>query len=88
MGANILLAHFHYLCKGNQVFEQDGKIQKTKSMANLNTEQVQFVQKTAAHVKANRSQFAEILNENLIEHEHYFIAQLYESDWKPRFPVF
>jgi hypothetical protein len=28
--------------------------------------------------------FTEILDQKLYEHEHYFIAQLYEEDWKPR----
>jgi hypothetical protein len=28
--------------------------------------------------------FAEVLDQNQYEHEHYFIAQLYDHDWKPR----
>lgn len=100
MGANILLAHFHYSCKGYRVFEQGWRVEETKSMAELNAEQVQFIQKTAAYVKANsmfipcdytqtanaweESHFAEVLEQKLVEHQHYYIAQLYEEDWKPR----
>lgn len=53
MGANVLLAHFHYSCKGYRVFEEGWKVEETVSMAELNTEQAQFIQKTAAYVKAN-----------------------------------
>lgn len=99
MGANILLAHFHYSCKGYRIFEQGWRAEETRSME-LNAEQVQFIQKTAAYVKANsmfipcydvritntreESHFAEVLEQKLVEHQHYFVAQLYEEDWKPR----
>lgn len=53
MGANVLLAHFHYSCKGYRVFEEGWKVEETMSMAELNAEQAQFIQKTAAYVKAN-----------------------------------
>jgi len=84
LGANILLAYFHYSCKGFRVFEDGWKEEKMKSMASLNEEQAQFIQKTAAYVKTNKRHFAEVLDRKMYEHEHYFIAQLYDDDWKPR----
>ena len=53
MGANILLAYFHYSCKGYRVFEDGWKEEKMKSMASLNEEQAQFIQKTTDYVKTN-----------------------------------
>ncbi|PMD58388.1 uncharacterized protein K444DRAFT_532135 [Hyaloscypha bicolor E] len=84
MGANILLAYFHYSCKGYRVFEDGWKEGKMKSMASLNEEQAQFIQKTADYVKINKHHFAKVVDQKLYEHEHYFIAQLYDDDWKPK----
>jgi hypothetical protein len=53
MGANILLAYFHYCTKGFRPFSLEWNAEQTLSMAKLNAEQVEFVKKTAAHVKAN-----------------------------------
>jgi hypothetical protein len=53
MGANILLAYFHYCCKGFRPFGLDWKSTETASMAELDSEQIQFVQKTAAYVHKN-----------------------------------
>jgi hypothetical protein len=53
MGANILLAYFHYSCKGYRVFEEGWKAEEMKSMASLSEEQAQFIQTTAAYVKTN-----------------------------------
>lgn len=53
MGANILLAYFHYCTKGFRPFSLEWNSEQTLSMAELNAEQVEFVKKTAVHVKAN-----------------------------------
>jgi hypothetical protein len=53
LGANILLAHFHYCCKGFRPFSLDWKAEDTTSMAELDPHQVQFVCQTTAYVKAN-----------------------------------
>ncbi len=51
-GANILLGYFHYCTKGFHPFSL-ANAEKTLSMAELTAEQVEFVKRTAAHVKAN-----------------------------------
>ena len=53
MGANILLTYFHYCCKGFRPFDLDWKSAETASMAELDSEQIQFVQKTAEYVHKN-----------------------------------
>jgi hypothetical protein len=53
IGADILLAHFHYYTKGLRPFSLGWGAEQTLLMAGLNAEQVEFVKKTAAHVKAN-----------------------------------
>jgi len=52
-GANILLGYFHYCTKGFHPFSLDWNAEQTRLMAELNAEQVEFVKKTASHVKAN-----------------------------------
>jgi len=84
MGANILLAYFHYCCKGFRPFELDWDSAETTSMADLDPEQIQFVQRTAVFVHKNKTRFREIIEQDLCENEHYFVGQLYEEDWKPR----
>jgi len=84
LGANILLAHFHYCCKGFKPFALDWNPNDTTSMAKLDDEQVKFLQQTAVCVNANEVRFKRLLNEGSYDSEHYFVAQLYEDDWKPR----
>lgn len=51
--ANILLAYFHYCCKGYKPFSMDWDAKESSSMAELNPGQVRFVQETAAYVREN-----------------------------------
>jgi hypothetical protein len=53
MGANILLAYFHYCCKGFRPFDLDWDATDTTSMAELDPDQIKFVQKTAGYVHSN-----------------------------------
>jgi hypothetical protein len=101
MGANILLGYFHYCTKGFRPFTLDWNAKQTVSMAELNAEQVEFVKKTAAHVKANgkfipfrsghsrltkqsESRFREMFDKERYDDDLYFVAQMYEEDWKAR----
>jgi hypothetical protein len=98
LGANILLAYFHYCCKGFQPFDLDWDASETTSMAELDAEQVKFVRKTADFVSlqsmfffilpfvSDQSQgahFHDIKEKLLYEDEHYYVAQLFETDWTP-----
>jgi hypothetical protein len=83
-GANILLGYFHYCTKGFHPFSLDWNAEQTRLMAELNAEQVEFVKKTASHVKANESKFSELFEKERYDDDLYFVAQMYEQDWKPR----
>ncbi|KAG4421280.1 hypothetical protein IFR04_005582 [Cadophora malorum] len=43
LGAKVLLAHYHYCCKGFQPFALDWDASETTSMAELDSDQVKFV---------------------------------------------
>jgi hypothetical protein len=53
IGADILLAYFHYCCKGFQPFALDWNAAETTSMAELDVDQVRFIKNTATYVKTN-----------------------------------
>ena len=53
MGANSLLAYFHYCCKGHRPFTLDWNAEDSVSMAALDPYQVNFIKRTAFHVQAN-----------------------------------
>jgi hypothetical protein len=59
LGANILLAYFHYCCKGFQPFAPDWDPSETTSMAHLDPEQINFVQQTARYVQSNSEAISE-----------------------------
>lgn len=52
-GANVLLAHFHYCCKGFHPFSSNWEAEATTSMAELDPRQIHFVRETANYVKIN-----------------------------------
>jgi len=72
------------------------------SQAELNAEQVQFMQEMAQEIEKKSmffialyefsntnlcwgtdAVFQKIRQEGLFEHDYYFLAQLYDLDWKP-----
>lgn len=87
LGANILLAHFHYCCKGFRPFSINWNPNESTSMAKLNEEQILFIKETAVYADHNDTRFKKLLSEGPYENEHYLVAQLFEADWKPRTPV-
>jgi hypothetical protein len=48
-GANVLLAHFHYCCKGFRPFTLEWNPAESISMAVLDTKQVRFVRRVCEH---------------------------------------
>lgn len=51
LGANVLLAYFHYCCKGFCPFDLDWDAGETTSMADLDPDQIKFVRRTAEYVQ-------------------------------------
>jgi hypothetical protein len=51
LGANVLLAHFHYGCKGHRPFTLDWNPELSTSMAKLDDKQLRFVRQTAVYVE-------------------------------------
>ena len=53
MGANILLAYFHYACGGQRPFTLSWDEKDAVSMAVLDDDQIKFLKRAAVYVQAN-----------------------------------
>jgi len=82
-GSKILLAYFHYCNKGSHPFMVDWESPEQRAKAELNAEQVEFMKTTAVEIKKRAPVFQKIREDRDFGHELYFLAQLYDHDWKP-----
>ncbi|KAI0486064.1 hypothetical protein F4859DRAFT_511064 [Xylaria cf. heliscus] len=84
LGANILLAYFHYCNKGIYPFSAECKEQDLTTLAALNEPKAQFIRQTKAHVERHRKSWAKLRESNDYEDDFYYISQLYEETWTPQ----
>jgi len=85
-GANILLAHFHYINRGDYPFRQALKgwgLKDIKDEAALTDEQAQFVRETALLVEERESRMKTVYDGRQFGDDYYWIYQLYLKDWSP-----
>lgn len=54
LGANILLAHFHYCNKGMYPFSDECKDKDLRTLADLNDDEIQYVHATRHFAKRHR----------------------------------
>ncbi|KAI1828494.1 hypothetical protein F4861DRAFT_544725 [Xylaria intraflava] len=84
LGANILLAYFHYCNKGIYPFSPDCKEQDLRALAGLDEHKTQFIKHTKAHVETQRKSWAKLKESNDYENDFYYISQLFEENWMPQ----
>lgn len=84
LGANILLAHFHYCNKGIYPFSEGCKDQDLRTLAGLDEEKIQFVHATRANAKQNKREWEELRDGATYEDDYFFVSQLFEENWQPR----
>ncbi|KAK5990690.1 Satratoxin biosynthesis SC3 cluster transcription factor SAT20-like protein [Cladobotryum mycophilum] len=84
LGANILLAHFHYCNKGVHPFSDDCKDQDLRTLADLDEDKIQFVRATRAFAKQHKQDWEELRVNGACESDYYFVSQLFEEGWQPR----
>ncbi|KAK3998249.1 hypothetical protein QBC44DRAFT_302744 [Cladorrhinum sp. PSN332] len=87
-GARAMIYHFHYCNKGQHPFAPGWTDSpENVTMAQLNEEQVKFLQDSVRMINRRMPEFKRIRENNVFEHDWYFVSQLYETDWQPRFTV-
>ncbi|KAJ2970781.1 hypothetical protein NUW58_g9594 [Xylaria curta] len=84
LGANVLLAYFHYCNKGIYPFSAECKEQDLTTLAALDESRAQFIKQTKSHVEKHRKSWAKLRESNDYENDFYYISQLYEENWMPQ----
>ncbi|PVH87639.1 hypothetical protein DL98DRAFT_251913 [Cadophora sp. DSE1049] len=86
LGAVKMLAHFHYINKGDLPFKSaltvNGLYEVSRD-AGLSPSQSEFVRQTALMVKEKETMMREVRDAGNLGHDLYWISQLYEDKWKP-----
>ncbi|KAK0657484.1 hypothetical protein B0T16DRAFT_452940 [Cercophora newfieldiana] len=84
LGANTLLAYFHYCNKGIYPFSGECKDQDLQSLAELDDEAVAFVKYTRQFASENNRRWQGLWDEEDFVDEYYYVSQLFEQNWQPR----
>ncbi|EKJ75419.1 hypothetical protein FPSE_04438 [Fusarium pseudograminearum CS3096] len=84
LGANILLAHFHYCNKGIYPFSEGCKDQDLRTLAGLDEEKIKFVRDTSTMARKYETPWGKLREAAVYEHDYFFVSQLFETNWQPR----
>ncbi|KAG6005254.1 hypothetical protein E4U21_000291 [Claviceps maximensis] len=84
LGANILLAHFHYCNKGWYPFSDECKDQDLRTLADLSDDKVQFVHETRKFAKEHEREWERLRERGAWEEDYFFVSQLFQENWHPR----
>ncbi|KAI1094938.1 hypothetical protein F5B19DRAFT_489837 [Rostrohypoxylon terebratum] len=84
MGANILLAYFHYCNKNIYPFSAKCKEQELSTIAELDETQIKLIQFTRSNIEKYKKYWAKIRQTDDYENDFYYISQLYEENWTPQ----
>ncbi|KAK3309555.1 uncharacterized protein B0T15DRAFT_387850, partial [Chaetomium strumarium] len=84
IGANTLLAYFHYCNKAIYPFSTECKDQDLQTLAELNDEAISFVRYTRRVVAQNKREWQDLWLLDAYENEFYYVSQLFEPNWQPR----
>ncbi|OIW22522.1 hypothetical protein CONLIGDRAFT_650532 [Coniochaeta ligniaria NRRL 30616] len=85
-GANTILAHFHYYCKGltpfKKDFDWDGPT--VRRFARLDYEQIAIMKTCRDRAVEMAERFETIRRGGSLSEPYWYTSQLFESDWRPR----
>lgn len=84
LGANTLLAYFHYCNKGIYPFSGECKDQDLQSLAELDDESMAFVRYTRRFASDYSRRWEQVWHDSEYENEYYYVSQLFEQNWQPR----
>ncbi|POR31222.1 Uncharacterized protein TPAR_08564 [Tolypocladium paradoxum] len=84
LGANILLAHFHYCNKGMYPFSDECKDKDLRTLAELNDDEIQYVHATRNFAKRHRREWEQVRERGAYEQDFFFVSQLFDENWKPQ----
>ncbi|KAL2134508.1 hypothetical protein VTI74DRAFT_11619 [Chaetomium olivicolor] len=84
LGANTLLAYFHYCNKAIYPFSAECKDTDLQTLAELSEDAIAFVHYTRRVVAEHKKEWEELWQQDDYENEFYYVSQLFEHGWQPR----
>ncbi|OAQ97146.1 hypothetical protein LLEC1_00747 [Akanthomyces lecanii] len=84
VGANIVLAYFHYCNKGMYPFSAECNESELRSLAELTEHELGLVRLTAAYARAREMKWQRLRESEEYDDPEYYISQMFEQNWKPR----
>jgi hypothetical protein len=84
LGANTLLAYFHYCNKAIYPFSDECKDEDLQSLAELDDKAISFVHFVRRFVAEHKREWEALWLSDAYEHEYYYVSQLFERNWQPR----
>ncbi|KAJ3494896.1 hypothetical protein NLG97_g3782 [Lecanicillium saksenae] len=84
MGANIILAHFHYCNKGLYPFSQECTVSELRSLAELSEGGISYVNTMKRYAKLREPEWQRLRESDEYDDHEYYVSQLFEQNWRPR----
>ncbi|KAG7290159.1 hypothetical protein NEMBOFW57_000156 [Staphylotrichum longicolle] len=82
--ANVFLSHFHYRTESCNPFKQDWKRRHMTPFSYMSVDDIQFLERTKVLLKEREDIIKTNTENDLYEHELYFISQMFQENWQPR----
>jgi hypothetical protein len=82
--ANVFLSHYHYRTESSNPFHQDWKKRYATPFSHMSADDIHFLERTKTLLKEREDIIKVNKENNLYEHELYFVAQMFEDNWQPR----
>lgn len=84
MGANILLAHFHYCNKGAHPFSEECSEKELRTRGDLDDSKIQFIRETRSYARRWKVEWTRLQEASRYEEDYFFVSQLFDDGWQPR----
>ncbi|KAH6839427.1 hypothetical protein B0I37DRAFT_316278 [Chaetomium sp. MPI-CAGE-AT-0009] len=83
--ANVFLSHYHYRTESSNPFKQEWKRRHLTPFSHMSVDDIQFLERTKLLFKERGNDVIKTNRDNdLYEHELYFVSQMLEDNWQPR----
>ncbi|KAI9689934.1 MAG: hypothetical protein M1822_009816 [Bathelium mastoideum] len=85
IGSRTMLAHFHYLNKGAEVFSlacSPEKHEEVMEATGLDRDQLRVIITSVESLKGKEDEIRQIKENKNYGHDYYFVSQLFDKDWR------
>jgi hypothetical protein len=82
--ANVFLSHYHYRTESSNPFKQEWKKRHLTPFSHMSVDDIQFLERTKLLFKERENVIKTNRDNDLYEHELYFVSQMLEDNWQPR----